>query len=215
MTIKVIVADDHILLREALCNKLSGNSNIEIVAQADNGHQAVELCKKHIPDVIIMDVSMPALNGVEATRRIHINNPDMKILALSMHSEQKFVLDMLKAGATGYLNKACRFEELFEAIDAVISGEIYLDRSIGTKVVKDYLNSLSSEEEGNTQVLSSREREILQMVAEGKSSKEIAFQLGIEKHTVVKHRQNIMNKLDIRDVPGLTKYAIREGMCTL
>ncbi len=215
MTVKLIVADDHTLMREALCNKLDSKPDLEIVAQADNGRQAVELSQKHAPELIIMDVSMPDLNGVEATKRIHNNNPNIKIIALSMHSEQKFVTDMLKAGASGYLNKACRFEELLEAINVVISGEIYLDRGIGTKVIKDYLSSLSQNEDSNSEILTSREREVLQMVAEGRSSKEVAFKLGIEEHTIVKHRQNIMNKLDIRDIPGLTKYAIREGIISL
>lgn len=215
MTVKLIVADDHTLLREALCNKLDSKHDLEVIVQADDGRQAIELCQKHVPELIIMDVSMPDLNGVEATKRIHDNNPNIKIIALSMHSEQKFVTDMLKAGASGYLNKACRFEELLEAINVVISGEIYLDRSIGTKVIKDYLSSLSQKEDSNSEILTSREREVLQMVAEGKSSKEIAFKLGIEEHTIVKHRQNIMNKLDIRDIPGLTKYAIREGIISL
>ena len=132
-----------------------------------------------------------------------------------MHSEQKFVMDMLKAGASAYLNKACRFEELLEAISVVMSGEIYLDRCIGTKIVKSYLSTISQEGDNNSKNLTSREREVLQMVTEGKNSKEIAFKLGIEEHTIVKHRQNIMNKLDIRDIPGLTKYAIREGIISL
>jgi DNA-binding NarL/FixJ family response regulator len=215
MTVKLIVADDHTLMREALCNKLDNKPDLEVIAQADDGCQAIEFCRKHAPELIIMDVSMPDLNGVEATRRIHNNNPNIKIVALSMHSEQKFVIDMLKTGASGYLNKACRFEELLEAINVVMSGEIYLDRSIGTKVIKDYLSSVPQKEDSNHEILTSREREVLQMVAEGKSSKEIAFKLGIEEHTIVKHRQNIMNKLDIRDVPGLTKYAIREGIISL
>jgi two-component system, NarL family, response regulator NreC len=162
-----------------------------------------------------MDVSMPDMNGIEASRRINENSPNIKIIALSMHSEQKFVINMLKAGASGYLNKACRFEELIEAINVVTSGEIYLDRSIGTKIVKDYLNAIPQEVDDNSEKLTGREREVLQMVTEGKSSKEIAFKLGIEEHTVVKHRQNIMNKLNIRDIPGLTKYAIHEGIISL
>jgi DNA-binding NarL/FixJ family response regulator len=215
MALKIIVADDHALLREALCIKLNNNPDFEVTAQAGNGREAVELAKKHTPDVVIMDVSMPDLNGIEASRRISENNPNIKIIALSMYSEQKFVINMLKAGALGYLNKACRFEELLEAIKVVISGEIYLDRSIGTKIVKNYLSTVSQEGDDNSESLTSREREVLQMVTEGKSSKEIAFKLGIEEHTIVKHRQNIMNKLDIRDIPGLTKYAIREGIISL
>jgi two-component system, NarL family, response regulator NreC len=215
MALKIIVADDHTLLREALCNKLNNNPDLEVTAQADNGRNAVELAKKHVPDVIIMDVSMPDMNGIEASRRISENSPNIKIIALSMHSEQKFVINMLKAGASGYLNKACRFEELIEAINVVTSGEIYLDRSIGTKIIKDYLNAIPQEVDDNSEKLTGREREVLQMVTEGKSSKEIAFKLGIEEHTVVKHRQNIMNKLNIRDIPGLTKYAIHEGIISL
>ena len=122
---------------------------------------------------------------------------------------------MLKAGASGYLLKACRFEELLEAIQIVMSGEIYLDRSISTKVIKDHIRTMSNQNEGDSEKLTSREREVLQMVVEGKSSKEIAFKLSIEEHTIVKHRQNIMNKLDIRGIPGLTKYAIRRGIISL
>lgn len=215
MAVKIIVADDHVLMREALCNKLDSKPDLHIIAQADNGREAVELCRKHIPDVILMDVSMPGLNGIEATRRIHDDNPNIKAIGVSMHSDNKFVLDMLKAGASGYLHKACRFEELLEAIHAVMSDEIYLDRSIGTRIIRDYINAKSSQEVSGPGDLSSREREVLQMVVEGKSSKEIAYKLGIEERTIVKHRQNIMNKLDIRDIPGLTKYAIREGLISL
>jgi two-component system response regulator NreC len=215
MALKLIVADDHTLLREALCNRLNNNPDLEVVAQADNGRKAFELVKRHVPDVIIIDVSMPDMNGIEASRRISENSPNVKIIALSMHSEQKFVINMLKAGASGYLSKACRFEELLEAINVVVSGEIYLDRSMGTKIVKDYLSVIPQEDNDTSERLTSREREVLQMVTEGKSSKEIAFKLGIEEHTVVKHRQNIMNKLDIRDIPGLTKYAIYEGIISL
>ncbi len=214
MTIKIIVADDHTLMREALCSKLDTRSELEIIAQADNGREAIGLCQKHIPDVIVMDVSMPGLNGIEATRRIHNNNPNIKIIALSMHSEQKFVVDMLKAGAAGYLNKACRFEELVEAIKIIMSGEIYLDRSIGTKVVRDYLCTKSQNEDGSEN-LTGREREVLQLIAEGKSSKGIAYSLKISENTIVSHRQKIMNKLNIRSIAELTKYAIREGITPL
>ncbi len=215
MTIKIIVADDHTLMREALCSKLDNKSELEVIAQADNGREAVNLCQKHIPDVIIMDVSMPDLNGVEATRRIHASQPDIKILTLSMHSEQKFVVDMLKAGSAGYLNKACRFEELVEAINIIMSGKIYLDRGIGTKVVKDYLSTISQEEDSSFENLTGREREVLQLIAEGKSSKGIARKLHVTENTIVTHRQKIMNKLNIRSIAELTKYAIREGITPL
>ncbi len=215
MAVKIIVADDHALMREALCSKLDGKPDLNVIAQANNGREAIELCQKHIPDVMFMDVSMPDLNGVEATRRIHENNPNIKIVALSMHSDNKFVMDMLKAGASGYLLKACRFEELLDAIHIIMSGEIYLDRGISTKVIKDHIRTMSNQETGESENLTSREREVLQMVVEGKSSKEIAFKLSIEEHTIVKHRQNIMKKLDIRDIPGLTKYAIRRGIISL
>ena len=215
MPVRVIVADDHTLMREALCNKLNNKPDLEVIAQADNGLTAVELCRKHIPDIILMDVSMPDLNGIEAARRVHDNDPDIKIIALSMHSDQKFVLDMLKAGASAYLLKACRFGELLHAIKVAVSGEIYLDQSISTRLIKNHLSYISQKKDSDFEILTGREREILQMVAEGKSSKAIAFKLGIEKHTIVKHRQNIMKKLDIHDIPGLTKYALREGIITL
>ncbi len=213
--IKIIVADDHTLMREALCSMLDNKSDLEVVAQADNGREAVKLCQKHIPDVIIMDVSMPDLNGVEAAHRIHNKNPNIKIIALSMHSEQKFVVDMLKAGAVGYLNKACRFDELVEAINVIMSGKIYLDRSIGTKVVKDYLSTILHQEDSSSENLTGREREVLQLIAEGKSSKEIAYGLKLSENTIVTHRQKIMNKLDIRSIAELTKYAVREGLTSL
>ena len=215
MSIRVVVADDHNLMREALCNKLDSKPDLEVIAQADNGLTAVDLCRKHIPDIILMDVSMPDLNGVEAARRVHDDDPNIKIIALSMHSDQKFVLDMLKAGASAYLLKACRFGELLHAIKVVVSGEIYLDQSISTQLIRNYLGCISQKKDSGFEILTGREREVLQMVVEGKSSKEIAFRLGIEKHTIVKHRQNVMKKLDIHDIPGLTKYALRKGITSL
>ena len=215
MSIRIIVADDHQLMREGLASMLAEEADLEVVGQAENGTQAVDLVTSTGPDIIVLDIAMPDLNGIDAARAIHSRLPGVKIIALSMHTEHRFVVDMMKAGAAGYLPKSCAFEELGHAIRSVHSGRTYLSPAITGPVLKDLLDRMASDEETETFVLSPRERQVLQLVAEGKSSKEIAADLHVSMNTVIRHRQHIMDKLDIHTVAELTRYAIREGLSNL
>ena len=211
---RILIADDHRITRQGLRSLLEKESDMEIVAEAQDGRTAVELAKKLLPDVVIMDVSMPDLNGIEATRQIISRCKGVKIIALSMHSDTLFVTEMLKGGVSGYLLKDCAFEELAGAIRSVISGKTYLSPSISGVVVNGYLNRVAGFGPSSS-VLTDREREVLQMIAEGKSTKQTALKLHISVKTVETHRRQIMNKLNIFSVAELTKYAIRKGITTI
>ncbi len=215
MPLKILVADDHKIMREGLCSLIEKGSGMKVIAQAENGREALRLAQEHNPDIIIMDVSMPELNGIEATRQVLSQNPYIKIIALSMHYEYRFVMEMLKAGVCGYLLKDCAFEELQTAIKTVMSGKIYLCPPIAGIVVKDIVHGASDKGNSAFSMLTSRQREVLQLMAEGKSTKEIAQLLHVSVKTVETHRQQIMSKLNIYSVAELTKYAIREGLTTL
>ncbi|MBN2019990.1 MAG: response regulator transcription factor [Sedimentisphaerales bacterium] len=215
MSIRVLLADDHKITRQGLRSLLEKQTDIEVVAEAENGRAAVRLAAEVAPDVIIMDLTMPDLNGVEATRQILSQSPDIKIIALSMHSDALFVTEMLKSGAAGYLLKDCAFEELTRAIKTVIEKKTYLSPSISGVVVEDYIHRLSKTDFVDFDVISDREREVLQLMAEGNSTKQIAQKLHISVKTVETHRRQIMNKLDIHTVAELTKYAIRKGLTSL
>lgn len=214
INIKIILADDHKLMREGLKSLLNQQSDISVVAQADNGREAVQLAERMDPDVVVMDVSMPDLNGIDATRQILARAPRTRIIALSMHSDRQFVVEMLRAGATGYIVKDSAFEELATAIRTVARGQNYLAPKIGKFSVED----LSPDFQDQPLVaprLTDREREVLQLIAEGKGTKEVAAELHLSTKTVETHRQHLMDKLDIYSVAELTKYAIREGLTTL
>ena len=215
MAIKILLADDHRIFRESLSTLLEQQTDIEIIAQANNGQTAVQLAKKLLPDVVIMDIGMPDLNGIEATRQILSKESQIKIIALSMYSDRKFVAEMLKAGASGYLLKDSAAEELIQAIRTVIGGGTYLPPSLTDLVVENYVRNPTRTEKGAFSALTPREREVLQLMAEGKSTKRIAGNLHISIKTVETHRLNIMEKLDIHSVAELTKYAIREGLTSL
>lgn len=215
MSIRILLADDHKITRQGLRSLLDKQSDMEVVAEAEEGRTAVRLVRELLPDVVIMDVSMPDLNGMEAARQITREFSDVRIVALSMHSDSLFVTEMLKSGALGYLLKDCAFEELALAIRTVVAGKIYLSPSISSVVVDDYLHRLSKADFSGLDVLTSREREVLQLLAEGKSTKQIALKLHISGKTVETHRRQIMNKLDIHTVAELTKYAIRKGLTSL
>ena len=197
MSIRILLADDHRITRQGLRSLLDKQSDMEVVAEAEEGRTAVRLVRELLPDVVIMDVSMPDLNGMEAARQITREFGNVKIVALSMHSDSLFVTEMLKSGASGYLLKDCAFEELARAIRAVVAGKTYLSPSISGVVVDDYLHRLSKADFSGLDVLTSREREVLQLLAEGKSTKQIALKLHISGKTVETHRRKIMNKLDI------------------
>jgi DNA-binding NarL/FixJ family response regulator len=215
MTIKVLLADDHKIVREGLRSLLEREPDIDVIAMADNGRMAVQLAGELIPDVAVIDVAMPDMNGIEATRRIILENPEIRILTLSMHSARRFVTEALSAGAKGYLLKDCASEELVRAIRTVASNETYLSPKVAGLIVKDYLKRSPESAPATASHLSAREREVLQLIAEGQSTKEIAFTFGVSVKTVETHRQQIMRKLNLHSVAELTRYAIREGLTPL
>lgn len=212
MRIQVVLADDHALVRQALKVMLTSD-DIEVVAEASNGHAAVELASKLQPQVVLMDVGMPDLNGIEATRRIRAAQPNVRVVGLSMHSTPQFVTGMLDAGASGYVLKTEGYDELHRAVRSVARGLIYLSPLLAAQVVKARLRS----EGDSVRVphLAPREREVLQLLAEGHSSTSIARKLRISFHTVESHRRNIMRKLDLHSIAELTRYALREGLTPL
>jgi two-component system response regulator NreC len=215
MSIRIILADDHKITRQGLRLLLDKQSDMEVIAETQDGRTAVQLAEKLLPDVVIMDVSMPDLNGVEASRQITSRFPNIRIIALSMHSDTLFVAEMLRSGASGYLLKDCAFEELARAIRTVIAGKTYLSPAISGVVVDDYLHRLSKVDSSTTRLLTDREREVLQLLAEGKSTKQIALKLHISPKTVETHRRQIMDKLNLHTIAELTKYAIRKGLTSL
>lgn len=216
MGITIIVVDDHKILRQGLRTLLAREADMEVVAEAEDGRHAVRLVRELSPQVVIMDVGMPDLNGIEATRQILQESPETKIIALSMHSDRRFVTNMIKAGASGYLLKDSAFEELATAIRVVMARKTYLSHEIAHVVVKDYVQGGGSKDDLSVfSVLSPREREVLQLMAEGKTNRQIAEALNVSLKTIETHRQQIMNKLEIHNIVELTKYAIREGLASL
>lgn len=216
MSIRIILADDHQIIREGIRALLDKESDMEVVAEAANGREAVRMAIQHQPDVVVMDIGMPDLNGMEATRQIVEQASDVKVLALSMHSDRQFAAGILAAGASGYLLKDSAFEELAEAIRAVVRGQCYLSPGITGVVLSDYVERLA--DPGGSlpfATLTKREREILQLLAEGWTTKRIAEDLHVSIKTVETHRQHIMDKLELRSLADLTKYAIRQGLTTL
>jgi DNA-binding NarL/FixJ family response regulator len=212
MSIKILLADDHVVLRQGLSKSLQTEKDIEIVGHANNGHTAVRLARELSPDVIIMDISMPDLNGIEATRQIVKATPKSKVIGLSMHSTKKFVVEMFKAGASGYLLKDCEFDELINAIRAVAAGKTYICPDINDILIATAMGDNVNGKKSAFSELTQREREVLQLLSEGKTTKQIANILFISPKTVEVHRLNIMNKLNIDNVAQLTKYAIQEGL---
>lgn len=212
MTVKIMLADDHAIVRQGLKSLLTEEEGFEVVAEAKNGKEAVKIACELMPDIIVMDVGMPELNGIEATRRIAKDCPRVKIIALSMHYDKKFVSGMLLAGASGYLLKDSIYEDLVNAIRAVLRGDGFLSPKIANVVIEGFSRGHVDQKEEKAQALTSREREVLQLIAEGLSSKEIAGKLCISLNTVEKHRKNIMEKLEIHNIVELTKYAIRHGL---
>jgi DNA-binding NarL/FixJ family response regulator len=215
MGVKVLLADDHKIVRDGLRTLLEKNAEVKVVGEAEDGRTAVQLAKKLSPDIIIMDVAMPDLNGIEATRQIVAEHPGVKVIAVSMHSDRRFVAEMLKAGASAYLSKDYAFDELEKVIRTVMANKVYLSPDISGVVVDSYVRRTPKPEPTAFSLLSDREREVLQLVAEGKTAKEIAEHLHVSIKTVETHRTNIMTKLNIHRVAELTKYAIREGLTTL
>ena len=214
MNIKVLIADDHQIVREGLRSMLEKEPGIKVVGEAEEGRTTLRLARELTPDVIIMDVAMPDLNGIEATRQIVAEFPAIKVIALSMHDDRRFVLHMIKAGAKGYLLKDSAFKDLAKAIRVVVANKTYLSSEIADIVVKDYLATTASEESSAFYLLSPREREVLQLIAEGKTSNQVAENLHVSIKTVETHRAQLLRKLKVKSVAELTKFAIREGLTT-
>ncbi len=216
MNVRLVLADDHAMMREGLKSLLGKEADLSVVGEADNGKDTIELAKKAGAHVIVMDVAMPDLNGIEATRQLLKMNPNMKVVALSGHANREFVREMLKAGASAYVLKSRAYEELVRAIREVMKGKKYLSADVARGVVDEYLEIASSKSENPAfVVLTDREREALQLIAEGKSTKEVGDALNVSVKTVETHRRNIMEKLNLRSVAELTKYAIREGITSV
>jgi len=214
MPIRLLIADDHKLMREGLRALLAGESDIEVIGEAGDGRAIVKMVGKLSPDVVLMDISMPVLNGIEATRQIEDLSGSTRVIALSMHADRLFVQGMLKAGAAGYVLKDSAFDELAQAVRAVSSGQKYLSPGVAGVVVEGFLNTngAPAEDDGS---LTPREREVLQLVTEGLPTRDIATQLHISVKTVETHRRSLMKKLDLFTVAELTKYAIRNGTTPL
>ncbi len=215
MPVRIVIADDHRIVREGLRHLLEKRTDFKVVGEAADGESAVRLATELAPSVIILDISMPGLNGVEAARRILAERPATRVLVLSMHSDRRFVIESLKAGAAGYLLKDSAFDELARAIEVVMAHGVFLSPAITEMVVRDYVAQAGCGDDAAFSVLSPREREVLQLMAEGASTKAIAARLEVSVKTVESYRQQVMEKLDLHTVAELTKYAIREGLTEL
>ncbi|HZN68989.1 MAG TPA: response regulator transcription factor [Tepidisphaeraceae bacterium] len=238
---RILLADDHRIVREGLKSLIEAQPDLEVVGEAADGREAVAKCREAKADVVVMDVAMPQLNGIEATRQIAGDGPGTKVVALSMHADRRFVSEALKAGTSGYVLKDGAFDELIDAIRTVVSDRVYLSPRVAGVVVEDYVRRLPARTSGKgsgngngaagpeaapagaaAQVpasafdrLTPREREVLQLMAEGFATKEVAHRLHVSVKTVETHRRQLMEKLDLHSVAELTKYAIREGLTTL
>ena len=215
MSIKVLLADDHKILREGLISLLKKQRDIELIGEAEDGREAVRKALKLKPDVVIMDIGMPELNGIEATKQIKAALPEVKVIALSIHSDKRFITSMLKAGALGYLLKDGAFNELVKAIDAVHNNKTYIGSGITDIIMEDYLRQINKDTSTSDSPLSDREKEVLRLLAEGNNAKEIASILNISPKTIETHRQHIMDKLNIHNLADLVKYAIQSGLISL
>jgi len=210
--IRIILADDHRIVRQGIRMLLEAEPDMVVVGEASNGREALSLAQKLLPDIIIMDITMPELNGIEATRQILSLAPGIKVIALSMNSDNQFVLNMFRVGVSGYLLKECSQGELVKAIRTVIKHKTYLGPGISDIVINDFLTGWQTTSDSAFSKLSPKEREVLQLMAEGKSTKKIAETLYVSVKTVESHRKQVMDKLGIRSVAELTKYAIRAGL---
>ncbi len=208
---RIIIADDHDLFVEGMKGLLAVKTDIEFAGQAHDGLQAVEQAALLNPDIILMDVAMPVMNGIKALKEIRAKFPEVKVLMLSMHNNLELITESLKAGAMGYILKECSSEELYFAIRSVMNGKYYIAHSSLTILLDDYMRLLKAEEEKSPCLLSEREIEVLSKIAEGKNTKEIASDLKISKNTVDVHRRHIMDKTGCNSIAGLIRYAIREG----
>ncbi len=211
--VKIVFVDDHEIFHDCIRHLFDLQENMLMLGVANNGWTAIKVVRESSPDVVVMDISMPGLNGIDATRRILSENPDIRIIALSMHSDREMILQILKAGARGYVLKDCAFQDLVTAIKAVTKDQMYLSPKITGYILNDFLNA--AEQESSFEILSPREREVLQLVTEGRATRQVAEHLNVSIKTVETHRSQIMRKLNLKSLPELTKYALREGLTSL
>jgi len=214
MPIKVLIADDHKLLRELLADFLTNSTDIVVVAQAENGQQVLEKVRLSKPDVVLMDIEMPRMNGIDTTQALLKEFPEIKTIALSMHDEKAYIKSMFEAGAWGYLLKNCAYDQLVGAINQVYNGKKYLDTDVSAVIIQDYLEHFSWGTVKNPE-LTERESEVLQLLAEGKTIREISEALFISIKTVGTHKQNIFDKLGFENIAQLIKFALKRGIVSL
>ena len=212
---KIVIAEDNQMVREGLCSLLNQQPDMQVVGEAGDGDGAVRLVSELSPDVVILEVAMPNLNGIEATRQIQAANGKTKVIALTMHAERPIVAKMLRVGATGYLLKDCAFEDLVAAVRAVTANHAYLSAEVTYLIIEHYVRNSTYHEQSALDTLTPREREVLQLVTEGHPTKKIANRLNLSTKTIEFHRHSMMKKLDIHSVAELTKYAVREGITNL
>lgn len=211
--IRIVLADDHTIVRTGLRVLLERQSNLAVVGEASNGREVIDVVEQELPDVVLMDIAMPLLNGIEATERIVSGWPKTAVIVLSMHSDEAYVLRALKAGARGYLLKDSAQADLIQAIEAVTAGKAFFSPAVSKVLADDYLRQMRQRGIVDPyDLLSTREREILQLIAEGRSSKEIASHLGLSVYTVDTHRANVLQKLNVHSTAELILYAVRKGV---
>jgi DNA-binding NarL/FixJ family response regulator len=210
--IRIILADDHTLVRAGICALLEKLPDVEVVGEASDGREVLNLVKTHMPDMVLMDITMPGLNGLEAAARMAKEFPEVRVIILSMHNNEEYYWRALKAGAAGYLLKKAATVELETALKRVVHGEIYLSREISIRLLKKFpLHSIAGRKSPLEQ-LTDRQREVLQLIAEGQSTKEIGEMLKVSPKTVEYHRMKLMQRLNVYDIPGLVRFALRTGL---
>lgn len=215
MKTKIVLVDDHAIVRQGLKALIEKRPDMQVVGEAANGREAVRMSGRLNPDVIIMDINMPDLNGIDAAQQISDASTGAKVIALSMYSDKRFVLGMLKAGAAGFLLKESAFAELMTAVDAALAGQIYLSPKITGSVIDNYLHSLADADISAVYLLSSGERQVLQLIAEGRTTRDMAACLNISVKTVEARRKKIMEKLNLNSLAALIKFALREGLSSI
>jgi len=211
MTVRVLLAEDHLLVRAGIRALLDGFSDVEVVGEVTSGTEVLPAVASLAPDIVLMDISMQGMNGLEATRRLGDDHPDTRVIMVSMHASEDYVARALRAGARGYLTKASAAQELERALRAVMAGDQYIDSHISRAALEAYMKRLGDDDQ-EKDVLTARQREILQLIAESLGTKEIAYRLGVSTKTVETHRKQLMERLNIHDVAGLVRYAIRTGV---
>jgi DNA-binding NarL/FixJ family response regulator len=215
MPLNILLADDHAIVRAGLRALMEQEEDLTVVAEAGTGVRALELARELRPEVIVMDITMPDMNGIDATRLITRELPQVRVLALSMESDRRFVVEALRAGASGYLLKDALFAELATAVRSVAADQTYLGARISEIIIKDYLQRIPTDADASSEMLTPHEREVLQLIADGMNSKEIAYAFDVSVKTVENQRHTLMKKLGLYSIAKLTKYAVREGLTTL